>query len=102
MYTRAAAFALAVCLLGASQARADDDPEPPRGGLRKLQGDWQLVTQEAKGKKSGGAKGSLSVKGDKWILGTLKDKDNPPTIKVDTSKRPMTIELLRGKGKAKG
>jgi uncharacterized protein (TIGR03067 family) len=77
----------------------DEDPEPPRSGLRRIQGDWEMASTEAKGKTFGAGKGRLTVKGDQWILGTLKDKDNPPTIKIDASKSPMTIDLLRAKGK---
>ena len=43
--------ALTLCLLGASQARADDDPEPPRGALRKLQGAWKNRAVLVQGKE---------------------------------------------------
>jgi uncharacterized protein (TIGR03067 family) len=84
----------AAVLLAAGFATADDDPEPPKRGLDKLQGEWEMVSLETRGKKGGNLKTRLTVKGAQWILGgNPKKGGNPPVIKVDASKKPMTIDL---------
>src|SRR6476646_3350676 len=86
--------ALALCLLGASQARADDDPEPPgKGGklLRDLKGKWISVRQVANGRERKDAYLVYEFDGDKLTL------DNGSTrtvlkVKVDARHKPAVLE----------
>jgi uncharacterized protein (TIGR03067 family) len=90
----AAAFALALCLLGASQACADDDPEPPGKGsalLRELKGKWTSVRQVSNGRERKDGRLTYEFDGDKLTL------DNGSTktvfkVKVDARQRPAVLE----------
>jgi uncharacterized protein (TIGR03067 family) len=89
-----AAFALALCLLGASQTHADDDPEPPgKGGalLRQLKGKWTSVRQVAKGRERKDARLTDEFDGDKLTLDNGRTK-TVFKVKVDARQRPAVLE----------
>ena len=103
MYTRAAAFALALCLLCASHARADDDPEPPGKGdtlLRQLKGKWTVTRRVLQGRETkGGATLTYEFDGDKVTVVTGNMKYTAK-VKVDAKKKPAVLELTREGAKA--
>jgi uncharacterized protein (TIGR03067 family) len=94
MRTRAAAFTLAMCLLGASHARADDDPEPPgKGGalLRELKGKWAVVRSVANGREGKGVRVTYEFDGDKLILDNGRAKA-VFKVRVDARQKPAVLE----------
>ena len=83
-------------LFGAVQAMADDKTEKD-----KFQGAWTLVNLEENGEGKEVNKDSdhyikLKIEGDKFLI-TLKrnneTRDHEATFKLDTSKKPKTIDL---------
>jgi uncharacterized protein (TIGR03067 family) len=87
------AFALVAALGGT--ALADD-----KDALKALEGSYLLVGLETKGlkvgadvlKKEDATERALVVKGDQMIAKS-KGKDDPATIKLDTSKNPAHIDI---------
>jgi uncharacterized protein (TIGR03067 family) len=92
---------LSFAVLAADHLSASD-PEPPRsGGLKSLQGEWTVVSMETQGKQMPEKlreQYKLTIKGDQWVL-SLAGKPTTATIKIDASKKPMTLDLT---GQAKG
>src|SRR5262245_21393373 len=100
----AAVFALALCLLCASHARADDDdPEPSgKGGsmLRDLRSKWTVTRRVLQGRETkGAATTTYEFDGDEVTVdtGTLK---YTAKVKVDAKKKPAVMELTREGAKA--
>src|SRR5262245_368353 len=75
---------------------ADDDPEPPKRGLGPLQGEWVMAAREMKGEKVPQTSYKLTIKGDRWVVtsGKAARAAAPWSIRVDPSKRPMTIDAF--------
>ena len=74
---------------------------PPGRGLRPLQGEWVMASLgTGKATSSDVSKlYKLSIKGDRWMLtATKKDKTTTWSIKVDPSKKPMTIDVFVTEG----
>jgi uncharacterized protein (TIGR03067 family) len=108
---------LALCALAALAGRADEaDPEPDttKAELKKLQGTWTVTKVWIKGKeREPSLKMTWAFDGDKltWAVRPAKAK-GPGTVgykgtvtykvKVDTKKKPYTIEMTPEKGKDKG
>jgi uncharacterized protein (TIGR03067 family) len=96
----------AVLLLAAGHAAADD-PEPARNSkkvLEKLQGEWKMESMEVRGKAAPDKlreRYRLTIEKDQWVLKLGDPATSGSTIKIDASKKPMTIDLS-GKGKGKG
>src|SRR5262245_13023393 len=90
----AVSFALALCLLFASHARADDDPEPPGKGealLRELKGKWTAVRTVANGREGKSVRVTYAFDGDTLTL------DNGRAnavfkVKVDARQKPAVLE----------
>jgi uncharacterized protein (TIGR03067 family) len=99
---------LALCALAALAGRADDpDPEPPataKAELAKLKGTW-TVTKSLAGKRELKMPPGLTYTfdGDKLTRETAsgKAKGSKQTykVKIDTKRRPHTIELVPESGK---
>jgi uncharacterized protein (TIGR03067 family) len=87
--------AVALLTAGAVNA-ADDNPEPPVGGLKQLQGEWPMQSLGSTKPAAELAKQfQVSIKGDRWTLTSgKKGKLTTWHIKVDTSKKPMTIDVF--------
>jgi uncharacterized protein (TIGR03067 family) len=96
-----------VSLLGADEPAKDQKKE-----LELLQGDWVLVSSEARGKRHIPASGeaSLTIKDDQWIVKFKNGKalaqgesivqtqdgvEITSTFKIDSSKDPKTIDLKK-------
>jgi uncharacterized protein (TIGR03067 family) len=94
-------FALTVAVLAvASLARAEDDPEPPGSGLRRLRGTWKMVRVLVKGKERT-SDATYTFEKDRAIY-TFGDKDSKGgtytmTLKADKD-RPNVIEMRRQGG----
>jgi uncharacterized protein (TIGR03067 family) len=52
-----------------------------------------MASVETRGKEGAGQKARLTVKAARWVLGADPNEGGPPVIKIDPSKRPMTIDL---------
>lgn len=86
-------LAASLLLCAGLPATGDDKTGDDKKELDKLQGEWTLVSREAKGKKSDETAKNykLTIKGDQWIL-------NPgptATITIDASKDPKWIDLTK-------
>jgi uncharacterized protein (TIGR03067 family) len=92
----ATAFAISLCLLGASHARPDDDPEPPgKGGsmLRELKGKWTAVRSIANGEDRKVIPLTYEFDGDKLTLENGKRK-TVFKVKVDARHKPAVLERI--------
>lgn len=104
---------LALCALSVPGWRADDpEPEPPGGGkaeLKKLKGTW-TVTKRLSGRRELKALASVmtfTFEGDRLTRTTSLNKGNKKAersvkfkVKLDTKKKPHTIEVTTESGKA--
>jgi uncharacterized protein (TIGR03067 family) len=89
---------LALCALAAVAGRADDpEPEPPGGaaGLRALKGTWAVTRMLAKDDVFMARVGTTyTFDGDKLTRTTPATGKQTYKVKIDTKKRPHTIELI--------
>jgi uncharacterized protein (TIGR03067 family) len=87
----------AMTVLVAGVVRAEEDKD-----LAKLEGEWTLVSSERDGKKApdDDLKGTVrTVKGDTYTI-TKDDKTiSQGKLKVDTSKKPATMDIIRENAK---
>jgi uncharacterized protein (TIGR03067 family) len=94
-------MALTVGFLIAADAKDDDAKKE----LKKLEGNWQVISMEIDGQKmpeEDAKQYTVLIKGDKY---TLKMQDNPinqGTIKVDPTKKPKTIDITPTDGDNSG
>src|SRR5262245_35841085 len=94
--------ALALCALAALAGRADeaDPPADAKAELKKLQGAWAVTKVRADGKERGPTVPlRFTFNGDRLrrVSGPDKDKKTHSEtfkVKLDTRKRPHTIELI--------
>src|SRR5262245_60228763 len=100
---------LALCAMAALAGRADDpEPDTAKGELKKLKGTWK-VTKVLLGTREAEPRNVMTwtFDGDKLVsttTGTVRDKgkfEQTQTykVKIDTKKKPHTIELVPEKGK---
>ena len=76
--------------------RADKVADVPKD-LEKLQGTWTVTKMEKAGKEDKDAVGdTFTVTGDKFVIKKKDGKDAhmEGTLKVDTSKKPATIDMI--------
>src|SRR5262245_9628635 len=111
---------LALCALAALAGRADDEAEPAdaKAGLKKVRGTWAVTKTLVQGEeRTGGGKLTYTFDSDKltWRSRTAKGPGRAKwggvtvtyKVKVDTRKKPYTIELTperigRGQPELKG
>jgi uncharacterized protein (TIGR03067 family) len=94
------------CLIGLSGRSAGDDVKDKKPEAL-LEGDWSVVSEEKGGDKQllnaeDSAKLVLSFKGNKYTFKGDKASEEEGTFKVDTSKKPYTIDLDITSGETKG
>lgn len=86
-----------VMIAGVGLLLGTDDPS--KSELDKYQGTWVLISEGSQGKKIPHEKPDLSytVRGDKTFF-TSNGKDRSAAVKLDPSKTPKTIDLVRDDG----
>jgi uncharacterized protein (TIGR03067 family) len=90
-------FAVALGLVAAA-------PDPTKDDLKKLQGAWNLTAWEQSGQplpKEGLDSAKFSVKNNKYTF-ELHGVQEEGTIKLDSAKKPATIDLAITSGGDKG
>ena len=69
---------------------------PPKDDMASLQGEWEMVSLEQRGKK-GEPSFRLTIQGDKWNVKPIAAADTESvattTFKIDQSKNPKTIDF---------
>src|SRR5262245_63316702 len=90
---------LLACAALAGRA-ADPEPDTPKAELKKLRGTWKVTKRLVKG---GEQKLPVAVlytfKGDKLTVRAGGGFESDYTVKIDTKKKPHTIELIDEGGK---
>ena len=98
-------FALAVVLVAPSvyvSAQAGSSKTAPAGVIKALQGEWVVATINGESLATGGTEMSLTFTGDKYaqtVNGTVNERG---TFKIDTTKKPITIDLAISEGSDAG
>jgi uncharacterized protein (TIGR03067 family) len=89
-------MALRVWMLVVTLSLLDGDRSQdaiPKAGGSRLEGVWACMGEEVDGFKSRRQELQLTVKGDQWITEVNGGPATTATFKVDTTKRPMMIDL---------
>lgn len=86
--TRFAVFVLAIALGGSVLTQEAKD-----AGATALQGTWLITTLNGQSAPEGGPQLTLTFAGDKYHQTLGGDVNERGTFKLDTSKKPMTIDL---------
>jgi len=91
-------FALSILVLalagGWARTEEDVDPEPQTGGLSQLRGKWVVSRMIFSGKDGKTSAGSYTFEGNKVTVQSGK-LTYTATVKIDTRKKPATLELIR-------
>lgn len=93
-------LALSALLAAAATAFADD----PKPSQTKLEGTWSLASLEVNGQKVSEetlANATITIKGNKYSF-KMQDQSEEGTMKVDSDKKPATIDLDILSGESKG
>jgi uncharacterized protein (TIGR03067 family) len=72
--------------------------DPKGSGTAQLQGTWVIESINGKPMPEGAPPMTLTFAGDKYHQTVGGDVNERGSIKVDASKKPMTIDLLIGEG----
>jgi len=102
---------MCLCIVAVAFLAAGETLSPGRekeagdSDLKKLQGTWQFVSHEMKGKKTPPeqvAKLKITFTGDKWSVTEDGKEVQTGTQKLDPSKKPPHVDALIIEGGAKG
>jgi uncharacterized protein (TIGR03067 family) len=88
---------LSAGFLMAADAKKDD----PKDLLKKLDGNWQVISLEVDGQKTSADETKLfkvTIKNGSYTLKNQDNTVNEGTLKIDASKKPMTIDITPKKG----
>jgi len=89
MFVRAVLPFAVVILIAAA-----DPAQDAKKDLERFQGEWTMLTFEAKGKKLPDVKNvKLTIKGDRWTVQFGEQTSPKMTFKIDPSKDPKTIDF---------
>jgi uncharacterized protein (TIGR03067 family) len=88
-----------LALLVAVSLRAADDAQKE---LDKVKGSWVIESMTAEGNDNPEAKGNtMTIDGNNWSL-KIGEQDIGGTLKLDTSKKPHTVDFALSKGNDSG
>ncbi|MGH7169083.1 MAG: TIGR03067 domain-containing protein [Gemmataceae bacterium] len=102
MVARTVFFFAVLVLIAAERPAKDTKKDLAKKDLDKLQGEWTMVSKKAGGWKAPDENiknNKLTIKGDQWAvrldLGEFEAPGLPVTFKIDPSKKPKLIDLVR-------
>ena len=96
---------LVIASLAAGGTLLGDDKDAGENELKKLQGTWQFVSHEMRGKPSTPeelAKMKITFTGDKWVVREDGKVLQEGTHKLDPTKKPAQLDAVVTGGEGKG
>jgi uncharacterized protein (TIGR03067 family) len=97
-----AILALLLAFVPAVLAQGAKPADPNAAALASLQGKWVINSLNGQSAPEGGMEISLTFTGDKYAQTMNGEVNERGTIKLDASKKPMTIDLIITEGSDAG